>query len=460
MGWAAVLAVIFGVAIVVGIGTTNSVPAKPEPVSEPCEDCDPTTAPPPEIAECERETPRSIVCSLASDRMYQLRYDAPSTSSRVEIDVTADSGTTLDTALNIELQVDGRTVETKVWEGKGPGFRLVANLEPLQQVEVLMASGSSAKGIIRFDHSFVASEAPQITNTGDDLDDASKPLPVLSERIGVTGDAILWNLEEATEFEFLTGNRPAMIHGYAALAHDVPVTELTSALDLGYEVMLTIEPWVAADFNEPASALAAGEMDGHLRRWAKGLMDLDRPILVRFMHEMNGNWYPWSAGWKGNNAESVRRAYIHAWTVFEEAGATNLRWVWSPNVGRPIGVSFADLYPGDAYSDFVGLDGYNGGDDVAQMGGWRTFEEVFSNSIQEIEALTDRQIIIAETASSGSGGDKSVWISEMFDYLETNEDIYAVLWFQVDKRSSGETDWRFNSDRASSQAFSARLRGS
>ena len=40
-----------------------------------------------------------------------------------------------------------------------------------------------------------------------------------------------------------------------------------------------------------------------------------------------------------------------------------------------------------------------------------------------------------------AGGDKAAWIVEMFSWLDANDDVGAVIWFEHDK----ETDWRIRS---------------
>ena len=49
-------------------------------------------------------------------------------------------------------------------------------------------------------------------------------------------------------------------------------------------------------------------------------------VYLRFAHEMNGYWYPWSHGPRG---------YVFAWRrivrIFDVAGARNVRFVWSVN---------------------------------------------------------------------------------------------------------------------------------
>src|SRR5438477_654456 len=72
--------------------------------------------------------------------------------------------------------------------------------------------------------------------------------------------------------------------------------------------------------------------------------------------------------------------YIAAWRRihdrFVAAGATNVVWVWAPNVtdveGGPETMAY---YPGDAYVDWTGVDGYNWGTSDPSFA-WQSFKEV------------------------------------------------------------------------------------
>jgi beta-mannanase len=48
-----------------------------------------------------------------------------------------------------------------------------------------------------------------------------------------------------------------------------------------------------------------------------------------------------------------------------------VRWVWSPYVSCGNCTAFEKVYPGDAYVDWVALDGYNWGTAISGTGGNR-----------------------------------------------------------------------------------------
>ena len=71
---------------------------------------------------------------------------------------------------------------------------------------------------------------------------------------------------------------------------------------------------------------------------------------------MNGDWVPWGLGVNGNTARDYVAAWRHLVTVFAEEGASNVRWVWSPNVNPDGYLPFERLYPGDRWVDWLALD--------------------------------------------------------------------------------------------------------
>ena len=49
-------------------------------------------------------------------------------------------------------------------------------------------------------------------------------------------------------------------------------------------------------------------------------------------------------------------AWQHIWTIFQSQGATNVAFVWCPSIKGPTRLAY---YPGDAYVDWIGWDGYD-----------------------------------------------------------------------------------------------------
>jgi beta-mannanase len=213
------------------------------------------------------------------------------------------------------------------------------------------------------------------------------------------------------------------------------------------------DPSAAGQAAYDVRSIAGGSWDAYARSWADGLRALRSPVLLRLDSEMNGNWMTYSPGFGGNGttAADFVAAWRHLHDIFRAAGATNVSWVWSPNVEYTGSQPLRPLYPGDAYVDWVALDGYNWGTTYGHV--WQSFGQVFDSSIAAVERLTSRPFMIAETASAEAGGDKAAWITGMFAELASRRDIRGLIWFDLNK----ETDWRIASDPASAGAFRAGL---
>jgi mannan endo-1,4-beta-mannosidase len=197
------------------------------------------------------------------------------------------------------------------------------------------------------------------------------------------------------------------------------------------------------------AAVAGGSYDDYLRQYAHAAAQYGKPFYLRFDHEMNGYWYPWHPGSNGNTVQSFIAMWRHVHTIFTQEGATNARWAWCPNVVDGAD-NFKSMYPGDAYVDDACLDGYNWGP-IFNPGSWTSFTAEFARSYALMTALTNKPIIIGETASVDFGGDKAAWIALAFkDIPRVFPHIVAVIWFDaVEIRA----DWRVNSSSAALTAF-------
>lgn len=218
--------------------------------------------------------------------------------------------------------------------------------------------------------------------------------------------------------------------------------------------MITWDPWdPTAGLCQPAfhlNRIVQGDFDAYIDSWANGLATFGRPVYLRFGHEMNGDWYLWCPGVNGNTDEDYVDAWRHIHRRFTSVGTPNVQWVWSPNIEYAGSRALASLYPGDAFVDWLGIDGYNWGTSRAGKS-WESFADLFGPSYRELKALTSKPIMIAETASSEVGGDKAAWISDAFlTQLPVHfPAVRAVIWFNENK----ETDWRAASSPSSLASF-------
>ncbi len=228
-----------------------------------------------------------------------------------------------------------------------------------------------------------------------------------------------------------------------------------NAVTRGTIPMATLEFWNGANgVNQPSFSLksiSGGAFDAYLHSYARSAKAFGSEVWLRPLHEMNGNWYPWCGTVNGNTPADFVPAWRHIRDIFTAEGATNVKFVWAPNADSVPGTAanaIAAYWPGDAYVDYVAMDGYNFGGTTA--GSWRSFDSVFASAYAKVTALSAKPLIIAETACSPIGGDKAAWIANMFASLPASYPrIVGVVWFNTNK----EADWRVESSSASLAAF-------
>ena len=227
---------------------------------------------------------------------------------------------------------------------------------------------------------------------------------------------------------------------------------------LSWEPRPTVQP-VGPDSDntkDPGYTLASiidGSHDEYIDRFATEVRDLGLPVAIRFAHEMNGNWFPWSEETNGNSKGQYVQAWRHVHDRFTALGATNAIWIWSPNVitAHP-SVRLAPLYPGDDYVDWMGMVGYYRRVYLDDKGKPKapTFDNTYQSTIDELHTVAVKPIVITELGATEVGGNKPAWIQSVFDGLARNPDIIGFVWFD---HSVNGTDWRIESSDAAESAF-------
>lgn len=267
-------------------------------------------------------------------------------------------------------------------------------------------------------------------------------------------------VDQARATAAMVGKGLNVLTVYDAFAWGQPLP--TAVLDLitaaGSVPQITWEPWNPDDGkNQPLFALdqiAGGRHDAYVASWAKQAATYNRRLLLRFAHEMNGDWYPWAVGAQGGSADDYVAAYRRVHRIFEDAGATQVEWVWCPNViinGERDKI--AQCYPGDDFVDIVGVDGYNFGNEDQHR--WIKPSELFGPTLELFTSIAgDKPVWINEVGCSSSGGDKALWITDLVKFL-IDTDVRGLIWFEANK--PGEPDWRLTSTPATTAAAKAVL---
>lgn len=246
-----------------------------------------------------------------------------------------------------------------------------------------------------------------------------------------------------SEYAAMVGRQPEIVMYYREFGEPLMYSnEAANLRSTGQTPMVTWEPYETS-----LSSIASGASDAYLVEQAELAKKWGGPLMIRFAHEMNGNWYPWGASAVG--ADSFVSAWRHVVDVFRATGANNVKWVWSPNVEEGGKYPITPDFPGDSYIDYVGLDGYNWGATSGNQ--WQSFESVFATSYALVTQLSTKPVIITETSSGEAGGEKAGWIRTSF--MQTIPTAFprvsAVIWFN----KTQEEDWRINSSPNSLAAY-------
>lgn len=234
-----------------------------------------------------------------------------------------------------------------------------------------------------------------------------------------------------------------LVMTYLHYGQDFPRAYMDQMDRDGRRVMLTVQSWnptareaVYAESTSDLVRLLNGEFDGYLRQWAKDAAAWHKPFLLRFDNEMNADWVTWSAFKVGKDTELYRQAWIHVWTIFHDAGATNAQWVWNPN-----DTSFpnwrwndhSNYWPGAQYVDWVGLTAYNTGD-TEGTNRWREFGASYGPIYDEYRAMFHKPMLITEFATHDAPGDKVAWMKRMFAELPQRfPEIRFAVWFNANE---------------------------
>jgi len=213
----------------------------------------------------------------------------------------------------------------------------------------------------------------------------------------------------------------------------------------------------------------AGEHDDYLDQIVAAARAYPWTVHVRPWPEMNGDWQDFQPTAGGERPHGGTPAeFVSAWRYlvdyFRSRGVTNVRWVFNPTVDTYAGTTPVEsIWPGAAYVDVLGLDGFNWGRDAA-WGTWSSFTDIFTPQYRRLTALhPTAPVWICEVASKepayddGSPADprasKGAWVKEMFTTKRFPR-VRALVWFQERK----ERDWRVDSSAASLAAFRTHLR--
>jgi mannan endo-1,4-beta-mannosidase len=264
------------------------------------------------------------------------------------------------------------------------------------------------------------------------------------------------------------GAAPQAIAKFEAFSRNRTVDEYAaeSARQGIRRMLVSWEPWtpVPAALGLDAQAapqrglrnidIARGAQDRYILRFARSLARFRGTVWLRYAHEMNGYWYPWSRG-----AQAYRWAWRRIVRLFRVAGAANVRFVWSVNLNlyEPAHVWLVNArryWPGDRYVDDVAAT-------VIDFGGDKDYPVArFVPRLRALRRDFGKPVVLAETNTDWAG--RVPWLQDLRTMLAGMPWVRAVMWSQLPSRgqahragSSGLLNWDVQRDPAAA----AELRG-
>jgi hypothetical protein len=197
--------------------------------------------------------------------------------------------------------------------------------------------------------------------------------------------------------------------------------------------------------------IARGAQDGYILRFARSLARFRGTVYLRYAHEMNGYWYPWST-----NPSAYRAAWRRVVRLFRVAGARNVRFVWSvnPNLYEPEARWLRNLWrywPGRRYVDAVGTT-------MIDFGGAKDYAVArFVPRFRALHRTFGAPVVLTETNTQWYG--RLGWLRDLRQALAGMPWIRALMWSQLPSRGAAHRgggsllDWDVRTDAAAALAL-------
>ena len=265
------------------------------------------------------------------------------------------------------------------------------------------------------------------------------PAPA-SPLVGVFESDAPGSWSQIAEFTNATGVKPRIVVYYSLWNDPFSTSFAQEAWDHDAYVLVQLDP-----NGVTLASIAAGGSDAYLRSYADAVVAFGHPVILSFGHEMNGTWYSWGDG--HTSPATFVAAWRHVVRVFRAAGAANVTWLWTVNSIAGASSSLSLWWPGAAWVDWTGIDGY-------YVRATDTFGSLFGSTIADIRTFSSAPLLIAETAV-GTTPDRESQIDALFAGIRANR-LAGVVWFDEAQHAGlYHQDWRLEDDPSALAAFTA-----
>jgi mannan endo-1,4-beta-mannosidase len=230
-------------------------------------------------------------------------------------------------------------------------------------------------------------------------------------------------------FSAASGAHMAVVEFYTPFGSPFPQQEAAQVTALSSTPFIQWNPSTA-----PLSSIAAGNYDSYVRRYATAVKSFGHQVMLSFGHEMNGSWSRWGS------THATPAQFVAAWrrihNIFANQHVGNVTWSWDPS---HVGADPQPWWPGAAYVDRIGIDGYLRPGD--------SFAFIFAARLALIRSFASKPIFIAETGVAPSPGAPNQIIALFNGVIRYH--LSGFVWFDVNRLEQ----WRLEGRPAAIRAF-------
>jgi Glycosyl hydrolase family 26 len=254
---------------------------------------------------------------------------------------------------------------------------------------------------------------------------------------------LLGSAGDAAALSRNTGQQLA-VHTYRQFSQSVP----------GNAAMITVGAgntgWRAVANAGPGSALY-----GDIVRWAQTIKGRPGRLLLAYHHEPEAT----ASSGLGSPADFIA-AHQHVVSIFRQQGVTNVQWVWQMTAfsfrANPSDRRNANnWYPGDAWVDVVGADGYTWRNCFGHNEGWSTMAS-FADPVLAFARAHGKAASLPEFGAADDAR-RAQWLQDARQYMAANKDVLQSAFYFNRGRDARGCTWVLTT-RAEYDAFGSTAR--
>jgi cellulose synthase/poly-beta-1,6-N-acetylglucosamine synthase-like glycosyltransferase len=214
-------------------------------------------------------------------------------------------------------------------------------------------------------------------------------------------------------------------------------------------------PWITLEFgvfqadgkpplDANLTAITNGVHDTQLQRWAQSIRDYGKPVYLTVLLHVDRNWSLSSAVANGGIPQDAPRAWEHIQSVFKQAGATNVVWVWSP----------ADPAHDQPYAPPASTI------DVVLLSLISYPHTIWADPQKSLNAVVARypgKPILLEVSADGPAQQKAAWLAKVGAAVNATPAVYALIYHEGapgnNPTPAQNEQWSMVSDQSSFHAM-------